>query len=185
MNKNLAVVLLIVITLAFPVLAGAQESASESFAPGSGNVSFGFDLLDRAGSFGIGAEITSPYFIWERLAVRARGELIWDEFEWNIFSLARAGIVAVGGYLNDSVRLYGEGGVVFAFLPVALTDKDFVFGGYGHFGFEFLMNTFDHSHLGYFIELGANGINIHADKLADQSLVNGFATTTGLRFYFF
>jgi hypothetical protein len=142
-------------------------------------------LLERAGSLGLGAEVTSPYFLWERVAVRVRGELVWDRVDWNPFYAVKGGLVGVGGYIADSIRLYGEGGVLFVFPTSALSTQDVGFGGYGHFGFEFLVQPFARSHLSYLIELGTTGSGIRADQLAGSPfLVNGFAVSTGLRLYF-
>jgi len=57
-----------------------------------------------------------------------------------------------------------------------------VFGGYGHFGFEFSMpNTSGSVSLSYFIELGTNGIG--AKTNSKDTYLNGFAVSTGLRVY--
>jgi hypothetical protein len=57
-----------------------------------------------------------------------------------------------------------------------------VFGGYGHFGFEFFMpKASGPLSSAYFIELGTNGIG--AKTNSGQSYLNGFAVSTGLRVY--
>ena len=142
--------------------------------------------MDRAGNFGLGVELTSPYFLWTRVAVRARAEFVWDEVDWNLFYLIKGGLIGVGGYIGENIRLYGEGGLILLFPTTALSTDGFAFGGYGQFGFEFLMEAFPWSHFSYFLEMGASGVDFRADKLAGSpKLVNGFATTVGLRFYLF
>jgi len=177
---------LLVLTLCFaPLLAGAQESAPTSVAPGAGTLSVGFHLVDRSGSFGLGGEVTSRYFLWERVAVRVRGELLWDRVDWNLFYAAKAGLLGVAGHIGDGIRLYGEGGVLLAFPTSELSTQDIVFGGYGHFGFEFLVQPFNRSCVSYLIELGSSGLSLRADQLAGSPyLLSGFAVTTGLRYYF-
>ncbi|HEY5825345.1 MAG TPA: hypothetical protein VIT44_13315, partial [Cyclobacteriaceae bacterium] len=58
------------------------------------------------------------------------------------------------------------------------SSEQFVFGGYGLFGFEFFM----HSSSNYFIELGGIGTGARADKIASQPIYsNGFLISTGFR----
>ncbi len=83
---------------------------------------------------------------------------------------------------NEDIRLYGEGGFLFVFPDSSFDSDTFVFGGYGHFGFEFSMpNTSGSVSLSYFIELGTNGIG--AKTNSKDTYLNGFAVSTGLRVY--
>jgi len=57
-----------------------------------------------------------------------------------------------------------------------------VFGGYGHFGFEFFMpKAIASLSSSYFIELGLNGVG--AKTNSGDTYLNGFAVSTSLRAY--
>jgi hypothetical protein len=129
--------------------------------------------------------VTSPYFLWERVAVRLRGELLFDNRDWNVFFMTKAGLVGVGGKAGENIRLYAEGGILFAFPHSSFSSADFEFGGYGHFGFEFFFDPTDRSHSLYYVELGTTGVDLKADRWADEPvLLNGFAVTVGYRLHF-
>jgi hypothetical protein len=134
-------VLLILIMICAGTCAGL--SAEEAGTTVTGGLSlpagfaFGVDLADRAGHLAWGVDVTSPYFFWERVAVRLRGELLFDNREWNTFFMTKAGLVGVGGKVGKNIRLYGEGGILLVFPHSDFSSEDFVFGGYGHFGMDF------------------------------------------------
>jgi hypothetical protein len=101
------------------------------------------------------------------------------ETTWTPYSNFQLGIVGVGGKINNSIRLYGEGGVI-AILPDSdFSSNDSEFGGYGLFGFEFF---FQEAH-NYFIELGGVGTGARADKVLTEPIYsNGFIVNVGYRY---
>ena len=97
---------------------------------------------------------------------------------WTPYSNVSLGIMSVGGYLTDFLKLYGEGGVIGILPSNRFSTKDVAMGGYGLFGFEFFMqNGFN-----YFIEIGGIGTGATADKIATKPIYsNGLSVSTGFR----
>lgn len=96
------------------------------------------------------------------------------------YTVYKLGLIGVGGMINQSIRLYGEGGIVYIIPNDDFSEENSVSGGYGLFGFEFFMNK--GSSICYFIELGSMGIGASAEKLPGKPLyANGFSTSVGLR----
>lgn len=145
----------------------------------------GFHLSQYQNDFGLGVNLTSPYFANDHVAVRLRGNLMWlDHIEnlettWTPYSNFQLGIVGVGGTINNFIRLYGEGGII-AILPDSdFSSADSEFGGYGLFGFEFF---FQEAH-NYFIELGGVGTGARADQVLGEPIYsNGFLINVGYRY---
>jgi len=79
----------------------------------------------------------------------------------------RLGVAATAARVGGFVRLYGEGGVIYV-RPNSDMSDDAQLGGYGLFGFEFLLSTEDRPKLSYFIELGGSGIGARAEKLPES-----------------
>ncbi|MBC8485793.1 MAG: hypothetical protein H8D45_07100, partial [Bacteroidetes bacterium] len=79
------------------------------------------------------------------------------------------------------IRLYGEGGIISLFPSDEFSSEEFVFGGYGLFGFEFYMN----SRSNYFIEIGGVGTGATADNITNEPIYsNGLLISTGFRIQF-
>jgi hypothetical protein len=158
-------------------------------APMNNGLAIGFHLNQHQNDFGLGLNITSPYFIDDRLAVRLRGNMNWhqhievasNETTWSPYFNFSLGVIGVGGYIGEHIRLYGEGGVI-ALLPSdEFSDESSHLGGYGLFGFEFFMGP----NRNYFIELGGMGVGATADKIPGQPIYsNGFLTNVGYRHQF-
>ncbi|MEO1260197.1 MAG: hypothetical protein AAFZ15_15485 [Bacteroidota bacterium] len=146
--------------------------------------SFGFQLNEFQNDFGIGANVTSPAFLYDKVAVRLRGNLMFhqhpenDETTWTPYANFTFGLVSGRTQISDVIRLYGEGGVI-GLLPASdFSTEDFEFGGYGLFGFEFFLGTNGN----YFIEIGGVGTGATADKIPSQPIYsNGLLLSVGYR----
>ena len=146
--------------------------------------SVGFELNEFHQDFGFGGHITSPFFASDYLALRLRGGISWiqgvvksppnAETEWHSYTPIRLGIVN-RGYLTETMRVYSEGGALII-LPSSAVSEHRAYGGYGVFGFEFLMGK--DSPVSYFLELGAQGTGAVATDLEGHPIyANGFVTT--------
>ncbi len=145
-------------------------------------MSLGLSLQEWGNEFGTGIQITSPWFLREKVAVRLGGSVLWKaDANWAPYYALRLGLVGGNFMRNGDVRLYGEGGFLFLFPPSSFDSDRFAFGGYGHFGFEFFQAPARGGASSYFIELGSNGTG--AKTNAGMIYVNGFSVSTGLRVY--
>lgn len=158
----------------------AQEKISDEMG-------LGFQLNQFQEDFGMGVNVTSPYFASNRIAVRGRGNIMFhehvenNETVWTPYSNLSFGLIGVGGKAGDSIRLYGEGGIIFLFPSDKFSSEDSVFGGYGLFGFEFYMAP----KINYFIEIGGIGTGAKAEILTNQPIYsNGLLISTGVRTHF-
>ena len=152
----------------------------------SNKFGLGFQLNQYQKDFGMGINFTSPYFVYDRIAVRARANLMFNEhlqdmeITWTPYANVSLGVIGTSGYIGDFMRLYGEGGVILILPSSTFSDGDPVLGGYGHFGFEFYMSPVTN----YFIELGGIGTGAVADKVAGNPIYsNGFSISVGFRFH--
>lgn len=147
----------------------------------------GFNVSQFQKDFGIGINLTSPYFANSKIAIKASGNLMWHEHvknlesTWSPYANVSLGIRGVAGVINHSIRLYGEGGVL-ALIPNSdFSSNDSEFGGYGLFGFEFFFRNANN----YFIELGGVGTGAKANKVATNPIYsNGFMVNVGYRYVF-
>ncbi|HEX3048107.1 MAG TPA: hypothetical protein VHY08_25370 [Bacillota bacterium] len=176
------------------ILGGVSSvSAQEEGASKYSTLSLGYTLYNIDKEFGHGFILTSPYFFNDRMAVRfSLNQSLYKgiplgktDYEWLPYSVYKLGVIGVSGGIADSFRYYGEGGVVYA-VPNNQFSENNVSGGYGNFGFEFINN--DNASpipFSYFIELGGIGTGAKAEKITGKPFyLNGFTTSTGLRFYF-
>jgi hypothetical protein len=115
-----------------------------------------------------------------------KGNLMYNECvqnsitTWVPYSNVSLGIIGVGGKIGDYIRLYGEGGVIGLIPSNKFSSEQFVFGGYGLFGFEFFMHTSSN----YFIEIGGIGTGAREEKIDTQPIYsNGLLISTGFRMY--
>jgi hypothetical protein len=158
----------------------------------SNGFSVGFKLNQAKQDFGMGLDLTSPYFLYNKVAVR--GQVLFQFHEyfnvtqsesvWAPYVVSRLGLVGVGGRPLPFLRLYGEGGGVVGFPASDVSSSSEFVGAYGHFGFEFFMSNSEREFVSYYIELGAVGTGAVADKLASKPIYhNGFNIGVGFRFY--
>ncbi|MEA3317871.1 MAG: hypothetical protein U9R54_07930 [Bacteroidota bacterium] len=179
--------LLVVMLFAF---FSAKTQNNENFENRSSYFSYGFSIKQYQNDFGLGLNVTTPYFWNNRMAVRLKTSYLWyehiplndTEYVWSGYQNIQFGLIGIGGMIGTSIRLYGEGGIVGIFPNSAFSDKDFVFGGYGLFGFEFYTYEKDIRTPSYYIEIGSIG-SASADKLqANPVYSNGLTISAGIRF---
>lgn len=167
-------------TLTIHAAATAQDTPSTK-------TSFGFQLNQYQKDFGIGLNVTSPYFVKEILAVRGRVNMMFyehikgTEITWTPYTNITLGLIGLSGNIRNHLKMYGEGGLLVMFPSGEFSGNSAEFGGYGFFGFEvFIDNTNS-----YFIELGGSGTGAVADKLPFKPIYsNGFITSVGYKHYF-
>ncbi len=176
---------LITLTLLLGCAFGTQAQEKGSF---SKKLGAGLQIGQYQNDFGIGLNLTSPYVLDKRVAIRLRGNLMWNEHlngesevTWSPYSNLSLGVVGVAGEIGSFARLYAEGGLIFLFPSDDFSSENSVSGGYGLFGFEFFMNK----HSNYFIEMGGIGTGAKADKVPTKPIYsNGLLLSTGFRFQF-
>ena len=174
------ILLTLIMTVGFTMLSHAQQQAE----PFGQKMSFGFQLGQYQDDFGIGLNVTTPYFLHNRVAVRVRGNLMWHEHvlntetTWTPYSNLALGVIGVGGNIGNFMRVYGEGGAMVLVPSDDFSAQSTEFGGYGLFGFEFFMDP----HFNYFIEIGGAGTGARADKVPTSPIYsNGLIIQTGFR----
>jgi hypothetical protein len=172
------IILSIITLFAFITTVNAQDN------PVNKGWGFGFQLNQYQRDFGMGLTATSPFIVHNSLALRARGNFMFYEHPehgtttWTPYSNASLGVVGVGGYIANFMRLYGEGGVIFLFPAADFSSESFQIGGYGLFGFEFFMTPMTN----YFVEIGGVGTGAVADKVENEPIYsNGLLISTGFR----
>jgi hypothetical protein len=146
----------------------------------------GYQLVQYQEDFGFGINAVSPYFANNRVGVRVKANLMYNQnvidglSDWTPYANVSLGVIGVAGKVSERIRLYGEGGFI-ALLPSdSFSSTNFEFGGYGLFGFEFFFNKGGN----YFIEIGGIGTGATADKVATQPIYsNGLTISTGIRFF--
>ncbi len=150
----------------------------------SKKLGIGFQLSQYQQDFGVGLNVTSPYFVHKTLAIRVRANLMFNEhiqsgeMTWTPYSNITLGVLSSSATMAGFMRLYGEGGVIGIMPSSDFSDESFVIGGYGLFGFEFFMST----HFNYFIEIGGIGSGASADKVPTKPIYsNGLSISTGFR----
>tara|TARA_B100000965_G_C19583846_1_gene754785 strand:- start:993 stop:1529 length:537 start_codon:yes stop_codon:yes gene_type:complete len=149
----------------------------------------GFQLSEYQQDFGLGIQITSPYLFKESIALRLRANKQYlqhiDKKEvkevWTPYLNLSLGVFGHRAKIHEKVALYGEGGVIGLIPNDKFSDENFVFGGYGLFGFEFyFIDSFC-----YFIEAGGVGTGATADQIPSEPIYcNGFLMNVGFRIIF-
>lgn len=152
------------------------------------HMAVGYHVNSFNNDFGFGIGATSPYFIFNTLAIR--GSYNFQKFNYidtsKFYTTAtykniKFGLLSSAFIANKSIRLYGEGGVAVLVCPAAITATNTSYGGYGLFGFEFFITR----GFSYFIELGAIGTKTRAENVPSIPIFsNGFTASGGLRLYF-
>jgi len=185
MKRMVVIVMMLIVTTGLFAIDGNKKD----------NFAIGFNLSESNGNFGLGFEISSPYFAQDFLAIRGQANMDYlsnpvfaehDEVYWGIFTVFRLGLVGVGGRVLNAFRYYGEFGGICVLPNSDLSNDDYHPGIYGLFGFEFFMSENDSNPVSYYIELGTNSIWDQADDKFSSNIdyYSGFAVGTGLRFNF-
>ena len=180
MKRLTFLVLILLMVFGLIEVANAQEEKI------SNEFGMGFQLSQYQNDFGLGLNVTSPYFVHNKIAVRLRGNLMFNEHvknnetTWTPYFNISLGLIGVAGKVGDYIRLYGEGGFIGLFPSGEFSSEKFVFGGYGLFGFEFYM----YSKGSYFIEIGGIGTGAIADNITNKPIYsNGLLISTGFRIH--
>lgn len=167
----------------FAFCASAQNRYQK--APSGFSLGIHLNLLPR--DFGVGMNITSPYFVNSKIAARVSTNYQWFQTanisgspKWALYNNVRAGFIGVTGFIGKSIRVYGEGGLVVIIPNTDASDK-ITSGGYGQLGFEFFLVQRTNS---FFIEIGGIGTGAMAEKLNGAPMYsNGLLTGIGFRLY--
>jgi len=160
--------------------------------PAKNHIGIGGNLNNFQNDFGLGVNVTSPYFFQGATAFRVHANYMWLQHTkidgsstvWTPYYSFQFGTIGGAAIIANFLRLYGEGGLI-----LLLPNKDFSsnsteIGGYGVFGFEFFMSQSPQSFISYFIELGGMGTGAKADKAPGKPVYsNGFSVSVGFRFY--
>ena len=166
----------------------AQEQPAESKVY-SNNLSLGIHLNNFQNDFGYGLSLTSPFFPHTGVALKASGNIAYNDgvlkndsiSNWRPYYSFQFGTIATVAMIAKCIRVYGAGGMIILFPNSTVSSNKTEFGGYGSWGFEFIINP----RMSYYLELGGVGTGARADKAAGKSLYsNGFLTTAGMHFYF-
>ena len=171
----------LVVTLIFALIIHYAKAQENTLKKGIG---LGVQVSQYQRDFGIGVNANSPYFMHDKVGVRLRANLMYNQHvkdesvTWSPYFNVSAGLVGIAGYVGEYIKLYGEGGVIGLFPSSEFSNEDFVFGGYGLFGFEFYMNNSSN----YFIEIGGVGTGATADKVSTNPIYsNGLLISVGFR----
>ena len=159
------------------------QAQEESF---NKNLGIGLQLTQIQKDFGVGLNLTSPFFANDKIAIRVKGNLMWNEHldnnnetTWTPYSNVSLSLVSVAAELGSFVRLYSEGGVLLLLPSDTFSSESTALGGYGLFGFEFLI----YHHANYFFEIGGAGTGAKADKIAGKPIYsNGLIINVGFRY---
>lgn len=170
---------LFLISILFSSVLSAQE---ENDRNGFG---VGFQLTEYQDDFGFGINVNSPYFLYDNITVRIRANYMYHQAviegksDWLSYGNFSLGLASGGTRIGESIRLYGEGGVVVIVPPDKISSNSSELGGYGLFGFEF----FFEKNGSYFLEVGGVGTGAQADKLPTEPIYsNGLTISAGFRF---
>ena len=86
-------------------------------------VMMGYDITEFQSDLGIGLSVYTPSFWHNRAKVRFAGSLQWQQYIpngktdyiWSPYGNVRVGIQGKSAVVNQSIYIYGEGGVVFTY----------------------------------------------------------------------
>jgi hypothetical protein len=167
------------------ILAMSSGLRAQQESPVNTGLGFGFQLVEYQNDFGLGMSINSPYFLHNSIGLRLKANVMYNQHltegnaQWTPYSNISLGVIGVGGYVSDRIRLYGEGGTICLLPSSSFSSEKAVFNGYGLFGFEFFFAPIGN----YFIEIGGIGGAV-ADKADTKPIYStGMMISTGVRFF--
>ncbi len=185
--STLKLKLTLLCALLYGITTGIKAQSNVQPNEMSTALSLGFQLNQFQNDFGLGAQLTTPYFFYDRMAVKTRANLMFLEhiegnaYTWTPYTNISLGLVGTSARVSNFMHLYGEGGVLLILPADNFSSQDAVVGGYGIFGFEFYLFSSGN----YFIEIGGVGSGATADKIPFNPIYsNGLSISTGLRFFF-
>lgn len=170
--------LIVLILLVYSLSSSAQ--APKQFR-------IGFQINRFQNDFGMGIHVHSPSIM--NLNLVLKGNLNYldhldkkaENHLWSPYGLYQLGVKS-NSFIASKINLYGEGGFVTIHENQVFSTNTLSFGGYGLFGFEFYFTEGSGRNACYFIELGGNGVNGIAEKLAGKPIyANGFLISVGFR----
>lgn len=161
------------------VFAQQMSADQQKFAIGAG-------IQRQQNDFGVGINLTSPYFASGAIAVRAQAAINWldadvDEGDsWQPYMSNRLGVVARKAVIADKVNVYGEAGALLLLPHESFSDTELRSGGYGLFGFELCLSP----SLVQYLEVGGMGTGAKAEKLPGSPIyANGLHIGVGMRYH--
>jgi hypothetical protein len=173
---------LLVLVLSLGAIGLAAQVVSEE--RNASGPALGFTIGQIQRDLNLGLNVTSPTFFDGAMAIRARVALAYYEHvvlertTWTPYAHASIGLAGFSGFLNESIRCYGEGGFILLLPSAEFSEKSAVPGGYGLFGFEFFLTK----HMAYSIEIGGTGTGAVADRVpTDPIYSNGLMISAGVR----
>ena len=181
------IILTMIIVLGLSGLSMAQNLKDTENKTISKNLNMDFHVSEYQEDFGLGISAASPYFVYDRIAIRMRGNLMYNqivsenESTWEPYLNISLGLIGVAREIEGFMRLYGEGGPIMLFPSGAFSSKGYLFGGYGLFGFE----SYISENFNYQIEIGSVGMGATEDKIQNKPIYsNGMLINTGFRMHF-
>jgi hypothetical protein len=184
MSRILLATLLLVSTTSF----AGSETASSTSGSRLKHWSAGLNFDSMGKDFGLGVQVNSPYY-WGHWSVRiAATEGILQGFpqgateeEGRFYTSLKLGIFGATEVMSNLMRLYGGGGLVTS-IPSSAISSQVQFGGFGGFGFEFLLHPEGCST--FFLEAGGTAGGRADNYIGKPNFGTGFWASTGTRFYF-
>jgi hypothetical protein len=149
----------------------------------------GFHLNQFQNDFGLGLDLTSPYFFKHRVAFRVSANVQWLQSispatmvtDWTAYQSYKVGVTGFRTSITKGLNIYSEGGIVLVLPDKTFSDESLALGGYGSFGFEFFVNK----SFCYYLEMGGMGLGKVAEKaLYEPVYSNGFTASVGFRIHF-
>ena len=146
----------------------------------------GYHLNQFQNDFGLGLNITTPYFIGGKIALRGSANIQWLQsvstayltYNWLAYQNYKIGLLGKGVPVTDHINIYGEGGFAFILPNKEFSNEQLIVGGYGIFGFEFFANK----SFCYYLELGGIGTGATAEISMNKPIYSsGFTTSVGMR----
>ncbi|HET8858906.1 hypothetical protein [Marivirga sp.] len=176
MNSIAKILLMVLLSIMLSGQVSAQTSPNK--------LEIGFNVSRYQKDIGLGLHLISPYFIKEKIAIKAGANLLWFEYfngsetTFSLYQNFQLGIKVRNAIFSDKLFMYGEGGFLTILPNSAFSSESSVFGGYGLFGIEFRPSQ----KAAYFVELGGVGSGAIADKIAGEpKYSNGFLINVGYR----
>lgn len=170
----------------FSVLLLSLIVSITSFSQEKNGFRLGINVNQFQRDFGLGIHVNSPYFIKQKTAIRLGVNVQWlqhvdrnNESTWTPYGNAQLGIRTRHFIVENKIFIYGEGGVCLLLPNQKFSSTSALVGGYGLFGFEFLMTD----RMSFILELGGMGTGARADLVTQKPIYsNGFVTSAGFRF---
>ncbi len=180
----------LIFMLAIVSLTINSQTENKPIKPRANHFSLGYSINQFGKDFGLGLAATTP-FIANSIAFRVSENYMWCDYYdgsntiWRGYHNVKLGVVTTAAIINNQIRVYAEGGVLMLITDKAFSSQSYSIGGYGVFGFEFLLRKMEDAHMSYFIEMGGMGTGAVAEKLATKPILsNGFLMSTGFKIYF-